>query len=245
MEPDVAGSLTELERKLKELEQELEAVGRGAQPVAPHSVPPAAGEAGLSYTAQWRGQDTPPPAGGPGPGPAAPPAIAAAPEPPASAGVAVQLDELLRLREQLARTADELVAEVTRVVQALGADATAPVVGGHEVDLASAPAVYPLHAAPPAPPVDPAATILAGRVTIEAAPFDDIAMLGSFEQALARTAGVLEVYVRALDRGRATVDVELSGPVALGAELRRTSPVAFRVVDVGQGRIELALDGGT
>lgn len=239
MEPDVAGSLTELERKLKELEQELEAVGRGAQPVVPHSVPPAAGEAGLSYTAQWRGQDTPPPAAG-GSGPSAPPSIAAAPEPPATGRVAVQLDELRRLREQLARAADELVAEVTRVVQALGADATAPA-----VDPEPAPTAYPLHAAPPAPPVDPAATILAGRVTIEAAPFDDIAMLGSFEQALARTAGVLEVYVRALDRGRATVEVELSGPVALGAELRRTSPVAFRVVDVGQGRIELALDGGT
>jgi len=224
MEPDVAGSLTELERKLKELEHELEAVGRGAQS--------GTGGTGSPYTAQWHGQDTPPPT----PPPPTPPA----PTPPSgpTGRVDLALDELLRLREQLARTADELVTEVTRVVHALGIDATGPLP-------ATPPALtaYPLHAAPPAPPVDPAATILAGRVTIEAGPFDDIAMLGSFEQALSRTAGVLEVYVRALDRGRATIDVELSGPVALGAELRRTSPIGFRVVDVGQGRIELALDG--
>jgi hypothetical protein len=217
MQPDVSETLSELERKLKELEYELEAVGRGSeQPPAPTTPSVWPGHPDPEPwspgppVASWSGAETPP-----------------APLPPAS-----PLDEVLRLREQLLRTADELVAQVERIVR--GAAPAAPA-------YAPAPSAYTAPAPPPPPP-DPAATILAGRVTLDAGPFSDVATLGAFEQALQRTAGVLDVYVRALDAGRATIDVELSGPVALGTELRRTSPVAFQVLDVGQGRLELSID---
>ncbi|QEC46311.1 hypothetical protein FSW04_01110 [Baekduia soli] len=92
MESDVTATLTELERKLKELERELENVGRGgetdaepaqsgwphaadpalsAAPPAPDPGPPPAGV--TPFTASWHGTAgaAPPPPGPPGPPPPA------------------------------------------------------------------------------------------------------------------------------------------------------------------------------
>jgi hypothetical protein len=76
---------------------------------------------------------------------------------------------------------------------------------------------------------------------VEAAPFADLATLSAFEQALVHTPGVLEVYVRALDAGRATIDVQLAGPLPLATALRAGSPVGFSVTAVAEGRLTLAL----
>ena len=128
-------------------------------------------------------------------------------------GVHRQLDELLAFRDRLVTTTDDLVSELSRVLTELG-----------------------VGAAP-----DPADTLLSGNVTVEAAPFADLATLAAFEQALARVPGVAEVYVRALDAGRAAIDVRLLGPVALAAALRATAPLPFAVTDVRDGRLTLAL----
>ncbi|HWH93142.1 MAG TPA: hypothetical protein VNT03_04725, partial [Baekduia sp.] len=138
------------------------------------------------------------------------------PPPPAApaSGLHRQLDELLAFRERLVRTTDDLVTELSRVLTELGVEA---------------------------PPPDPAATVLTGHVAVEAAPFGDLAALAAFEQAIARVPGVGGVHVRTLDAGRATIDVQLAGPVALGAALRATAPVAFVVTEVRDGGLTLAL----
>jgi hypothetical protein len=253
VESDVTTTLSELERKLKELERELETVGRGGEldsdpaqagwtpvpdPPQEHVSAGAGPGAATPFTAVWHGTaeaDAPPPPpafNGVPPVPvtppvaqwpqAAPPAYAPPPPPPAyappppapAAGLHRQLDELLAFRDRLVRTTDDLVSELSRVLTELG-----------------------VGAAP-----DPADTLLSGDVTVDAAPFGDLATLAAFEQALQRIPGVVGVYVRALDAGRATIDVRLSGPVALAAALRATAPLPFAVTDVRDGRLTLALD---
>jgi hypothetical protein len=247
VESDVTTTLSELERKLKELERELETVGRGGEldsdpaqggwtpvpdPPQEHAPPPPSATTPL--TASWHGTadaDAPPPPpvfNGVPPVPvtppaapwpqAAPPAYAPPPAPPPptpapAAGLHRQLDELLAFRDRLVRTTDDLVSELSRVLTELG-----------------------VGAAP-----DPADTLLSGDVTIDAAPFGDLATLAAFEQALQRVPGVVGVYVRALDAGRAAIDVRLSGPVALAAALRATALVPFAVTDVRDGRLTLAI----
>jgi len=252
VESDVTTTLSELERKLKELERELESVGRGGEldsdpaqggwtpvpdPPQEHAPVPPAPSRATPLTAVWHGTadaDAPPPPpafNGVAPVPVTPPAApwppaatpqaatppAYPPPPPAppapAAGLHRQLDELLAFRDRLVRTTDDLVSELSRVLTELG-----------------------VGAAP-----DPADTVLSGDVVVEAAPFGDLATLAAFEQALQRVPGVAGVYVRALDAGRATIDVRLSGPVALAAALRATAPLPFTVTDVRDGRLTLAV----
>jgi hypothetical protein len=265
VESDVNATLSELERKLKELERELESVGRSgeldSEPAQGGWTPPADPVVDAStaapppgatpFTASWHGsgpaaapppppaspyngappvrvtpppapwdaaeQAPPPPAWSPAPPP--PPAAAwppppspAAPPPGTGSGLHRQLDELLAFRDRLVRTTDELVSELSRVLTELGVDAP-----------------------------DPAATVLTGRVVVEAAPFGDLATLSAFEQALMRVPGVAGVHVRSLDAGRAVIDVQLAGPVALGAALRATATVAFSVSDARDGQLTVAL----
>jgi hypothetical protein len=257
VESDVNATLSELERKLKELEQELEAVGRGGEtdaepaqggwtppadpdlepppaPTATHEPPPPG-----AFTASWHGSGgpaaappppppspydgappvrvTPPPVpswhAAPSPPPAPPaPSAPPAPAPAPTAGLHRQLDELLAFRDRLVRTTDDLVAELSRVLTELGVGAA-----------------------------DPADTVLTGAVVVEAAPFGDLSTLAAVEQALMRVPGVAGVHVRSLAAGRAEIDVQLHGPVALGAALRATAPVAFDVTDARDGRLILAL----
>jgi len=269
VESDVNTTLSELERKLKELERELESVGRGgeldAEPAQagwngapepgpggwnaahePVQAPPLRGPAPPPFspmppvappppgatplTAVWHGGATPgpPPVTGepvrvePPPPPHAFVQHAAAPAPPPppppQPALHQQLDELIAFRDRLVRTTDDLVAELGRVLNELG---VAP--------------------APPPPPPDPANTPLSGDVVLEAATFADLATLAGLEQALHATAGVADVYVRALDQGRATIDVRLSGSVALGAALRAVWPVPFQVTAAADGHLSIAL----
>jgi hypothetical protein len=236
VESDVNATLSELERKLKELERELETVGRGGEadtePAQAGWDAPPEPPAG-TFTASWHGTAgatppppppafngappipvTPPPAPWPpAVGDAAPAPAPAAPQP----GLHAQLDELLAFRDRLVATTDDLVAELSRVLTELGVDAP--------------------------PPHDPADTVMHGPVVVEAGPFPDLSTLAQFEQALMRVPGVAGVHVRTLDAGRATTDVHLASPVALGAALRATAPVAFAVTHAGEGRLVLALAG--
>lgn len=103
---DVSATLSELERKLRELERELNATARSADAAPP--APPAA-------------EPTPPPA------PPAPDADTLIAQARARLGTLdSQVDELLRFREQLQRTARELEEEYSRVLERIGAPATPP-----------------------------------------------------------------------------------------------------------------------
>jgi hypothetical protein len=151
-----------------------------------------------------------------------------------------QLEELLRFRDHLVSAANQLVAELTRVLADLGAHpptATTTADPGFAV-----PAAEPQ---PVPPPVHrPDDTVLEGNVAVEAGPFTDLAILATFEQALTAVPGVREVHVRALADGHARVDVELDRPLALAAELRHTMPVVFTTIEAGNGRLVLAIEAG-
>jgi hypothetical protein len=247
-ESDVTATLSDLERKLKELERELEAVGRGGESdtepaqagesaagAAPPPPPPPPPPGATPLAASWHGTGgeqgeaaPPPPEAVPVTPPAPPwqpvetPEPAAPAPPPPPPALQHQLDELVAFRDRLVRSTNELVDELSRLLNDLGADV----------------------AEAPAPP-DPASTVLSGHVVVEAEPFGDLASLAAFEQALAHAQGVASVNVRALDSGHATLDVQLTEPVALAAQLRSTLAAPFEVREVQDGWLVLeVLPGG-
>jgi hypothetical protein len=242
VESDVNTTLGELERKLKELERELESVGRGGEldaepaqagwtPVGGSDTPPPPPPGATPLTAVWHGGATPPP-GGPPPAPlggepvrvvppprtVAPPPAAAPPPPPpapapAPAGLHQQLDELIAFRDRLVRTTDELVDELSRVLDELGVAV---------------------------PPPDPAQTPQSGDVMVEAVSFD-VSMLASLEQALRAVDGVAAARVRSFDGDVAQIDVHLTAALPLGAALRAVWPVPFHVTAAGDDHLVIAL----
>ena len=167
---DVAATLAELERQLRELEQELQG---GSEPSA------------------------------------------AAPAPARE----LPVDDLVRFREQLVRSTQQLVGEYTRLLERLGAMAAErqpPAVSGLD------------------------ATVLSGNVTIEAGPFGSAATASAFAEAVARIEGIEIVASGEAAGGRTAIDVKLARPLPLAAALRTVSPVGFQVVEAGGGRLVLA-----
>lgn len=252
---DVASSLNDLERKLQALERELHAGrGTGGAGLHAHSTAVAAGRDGddprtaqSPFAAALAAPELPaspssaePPAAhsyvATPPVPPRAPAEAGA-EPPSANGAAhlvgdaraelsglqAHLDELMRFREQFERSAQELLAEYDRLLAGLRAAA--------EREQAAAGATAALEA-----------TVLDGMLTIDAGPFEEMAALARFEQALREVPGARDVHVRTLERSRALVDVILGEPVAFGAALRRasTQPLAITRAAPGHVTVELA-----
>jgi hypothetical protein len=230
--------LKELERELESVgrggELDLEPAQAGWTPAPEPPVAPSPPPTGATpLTAVWHGGATPP-TGGPPAAPlgaepvrVAPPpppqvvvqAHAAPPPPPAPEPVPEpplhqQLDELIAFRDRLVRTTDELVGELSRVLDELGVAA---------------------------PPPDPAQVPLSGDVIVEATSSADLATLASLEQSLRTVGGVAHAQVRSLDGGVARIDVRLTAPLPLGAALRAVWPVPFHVTGAGDGRLTIAL----
>lgn len=203
---DVSETLGALERKLRELERELSSVG--AAPPAPAAAVPEV-----------------------------PPAPAVAPPPPPApatdhlvdqarerlGGLSGQLDELLRFREQLQRSARELDEEYARVLA--------------RVTQGAVPASAPVAPAPPAPTEPP----LEGPLVVDAGPFTDISALSAFERALATVPGAQDVYVSGFEGNRALVEMRLTAPVT-PSELVRVAP-GYTVSETGGGRVRLDRQG--
>lgn len=233
-EEDVATTLGELERKLKDLEDELHSVPRGApaDDALPEVAPPAPAQApNLAL-------------GATGASPSRTPLAA-----PAD-GLPDQVEELVRFREELERSAREFLAEYERVLESLRATTDAALATASRLDAPSAPSeaqgtvAAPRQPAPSAGPAGLDATILDGVVAVEAGPFSDIATLSGFEQALGSVPAVRDVYVRGFEGSRALIDVTLDEPIALAAELRRTARVAFTIVQASSGRLSVAIEPG-
>jgi uncharacterized coiled-coil protein SlyX len=148
----------------------------------------------------------------PEPAPADPP-----PEPPRSRlldDTAQRVSELSRRIDELQRLGEEL-EEATRALQEEFARS-----GGTAA----------------------AAPTWSGEVVVRAGPFRDIASLGEFERAMGEIPGAEEAYVRSFAGDRALVEVRLSGPVDLVAEMRRTLPWEVRLVESGAGELEISLE---
>lgn len=200
----VASTLSELERKLRELEDELQAPTPPPAATLPTIEPPApaSGDAGSAHA---------------------------------------QLDELLELRGELERSVQQLMSEFDRVLASLRS--TVPAQGAANPPAAPPPiAPAPRGSAPPALAVDLDAAVMDGAITVDAGPFADIGLLSGFEQALGGVPGVRDVYVRGFEGRRAMIDVTLSQPVALGSELRRSSPVSFSIIAADAGRLSVAVE---
>ena len=219
---DVQDTLNELERKLRELQAEL-------APSAPNEAPPAPA--------------TPePPHGGPPPMPPyRHPVPPTAPPPPPASGMQDQLDELLRFRDQLTEAATKLVEDYSRILEQLSR-ATADVPAA---PLPPTPAAG--HATFPVPPPtipSTESTLFNGHVSIHAGPFEDVAALAQFEQALRTVPHAEEVAVRKLKDQRAVIDLQLASEVPLVFELRRASEQTFDVEHAEPGRLELTIHAG-
>ena len=229
---DEPASLGELERKLEALEQELQGTRSERAPV-PATGCPARGRAHTdsSYAAALASAGAPigavrPPERA---GALAAPLPAERPAPPATppedpaqglagqelGGLHAHLDELASFREQLERSARELMAEYDRLLGGLRAAADREQVA-----------------------VGLEATVLDGMLTVDAGPFADAAGLAAFEHAVRALPGV---RVRTYERSRALTDVVLGEPVAFGAALRRSSALEFTLARAVPGHVTLEL----
>ncbi|TML02529.1 MAG: hypothetical protein E6G41_15290 [Actinobacteria bacterium] len=216
---DVQDTLNELERKLRELQAELTHPG-ASEPPAAHAGPPMP-----PYRA---------------PAPQAPPSPPPAAPPPAG-GLQDQLDELLRFRDQLSAAATKLVEDYSRILEQLSRvteDVPAP---PPPLTPAAGHATFPVP-----PPAAPSAesTLFSGHVAIHAGPFEDIAALARFEEALRSVPHAEEVAVRKLKEHRAVVDLHLPAEVPLVFELRRASDQTFDVDHAEAGRLDLTIHVG-
>jgi len=168
-------------------------------------------------------------------GPRAP---GAEPPPPAPApgGVQDQLAELLRFRDQLTEAATKLVEDYSRVLEQISRAAGEP--AAPTPTPASGHATFPVP-----PPAAPSAesTIFNGEVTVEAAPFANIASLAAFEEALRQVPHAEHVAVRSFEAERAVVGVRLASEVPLVFELRRASDRTFDVEHAAPGHLTLAM----
>jgi hypothetical protein len=168
-----------------------------------------------------------------------PPAPPPPPPPPAASPLQDQLDELLRFRDQLADAAQKLVEDYSRLLE--------------QINLASGRAAAPAQAPPttaaghvtfPVPPPtapSPESALHAGEITIEAAPFEEIASVAAFEEAVRSVPHAEEVVVRSFDEGRAVVGLRLAAEIPLVFELRRASDQSFDVEHAEGGRLVLAM----
>jgi len=127
--------------------------------------------------------------------------------------------ELTRLRDELGTRISEL-ADIART--RLGVEERAAV--GTEPSRVSANGVY------------------AGDVEVEVGPLNDFAQLTGFEDAAAGIAGAREIRVKRFAGGRATLSMNLNGPVELLRELEERAPFEFKVRDTRNDGLVLDVD---
>ncbi len=86
------------------------------------------------------------------------------------------------------------------------------------------------------------ADIFAGLVEVEVGPLSDFGQLASFEDAAAEILAAKRICVKRFTEGRATLELDLSEPVALLSELEERAPFEFTVRDTRERRVVLDID---
>jgi hypothetical protein len=84
--------------------------------------------------------------------------------------------------------------------------------------------------------------VFIGHLTVDVGPFADITAVGNFQRALHRIPATRDAYLTAFAGDRATFDVELGGPVALGRSIRGVVPFNFVMLETAPSVISLNLD---
>jgi hypothetical protein len=132
-----------------------------------------------------------------------------------------RVGELIKLR-------DELTARVTELAGMAGIK-----LGGEDR---------------PAVGTEPSRTALdgvyAGPVEVEVGPLDDFAQLSGFEDAAAGIDAASEIKVTRFADRRATLSMNLDGPVELLRELEERAPFEFKVRDTRNDGVVLDVDEG-
>jgi DivIVA protein len=134
--------------------------------------------------------------------------------------MADRVTELTKLRDELGARVSEL-AEVARA--RLGIEEDRPPIGT-------------------GPARGSADRLYAGEVEVEVGPLNDFAQLTGFEDAAARIDGASEIRVTRFSGGRATVSMNLEGPVELLRELEERAPFDFVVRDTRRDGVVLDVD---
>jgi uncharacterized coiled-coil protein SlyX len=205
---------SELEASLAEIDRKLRELQRELQAVTtePERAPAAREPPPEPPPPRPEPPPAEPPPAPPPPSPEPPPPP---PEPPRSRlldDTAARVSELSRRIDELQRLGEELEA-ATRALQ-------------EEFARSAGAAATPTWS---------------GEVVVRAGPFRDIASLGEFERAMGEIPGAEEAYVRSFAGDRALIEVRLSGPVDLVAEMRRALPWEVRLVESGTGELEISL----
>ena len=84
--------------------------------------------------------------------------------------------------------------------------------------------------------------VFAGAVDVDVGPLSDFSQLTGFEDAAARIDGASEIRVTRFADRRATVSMNLNGPVELLRELEERAPFEFRVRDTRRDGLVLDVD---
>jgi len=81
-----------------------------------------------------------------------------------------------------------------------------------------------------------------GLIEVEVGPLSDFEQLASFEDAANGIGAAEEISVKRFTKGRATLEMQLSEPVALLVELEERAPFEFTVRDTREDRVVLDVD---
>ena len=229
-----------------QVDEGLEEMQRGGAPAAPPPAapPPAAPPPAAPTPAPPRGRErrTTAVSGEPATAPAPRPAASAAPVPTPETLVRHTILEA-------EREAQRIVEDARARIAAIGARTRAQLEQSlAQPAAAAAPALASAHAsagAPVRPPSSAEDRVYDGAVTVEAGPFDDVAQLQAFQDALGSVPGVEEVYIRTFERYYAHFELRIARPTLLIAELRTRTPDPLRVVDATSQdlRLEIIRDG--
>jgi hypothetical protein len=87
-----------------------------------------------------------------------------------------------------------------------------------------------------------AGDVFDGLIEVEVGPLSDFDQLASFEDAANGIGAAGEISVKRFTKGRATLEVNLSEPVALLVELEERAPFDFTVRDTRSDRVILDVD---
>jgi len=136
-----------------------------------------------------------------------------------------QAEQLMALRDGLRHSARELLDRYSAALEQIEHDTAGP-------SWSTAPAR-------PEPPRG-----VTGSFTITAEPFEQVAELAAFAQALERIRGAEGITIQSFDGSRAAIGVTFSVPVALVRELQRVIPFAIEVIEERAGALELRLGAG-
>jgi cell division septum initiation protein DivIVA len=134
--------------------------------------------------------------------------------------MADRVTELTKLRDDLSARVHDL-AEVAR--ERLGATGERSAVGTESARTA-------------------ANGVYAGDVEVEVGPLNDFAQLTGFEDAAAEIEGASKIRVSRFAERRATVSMNLDGPVELLRELEERAPFEFKVRDTRRDGLVLDVD---